>query len=207
MIPESFRLVNVTDTCAIWNLVGSMTLFNTARRVKVSFVITNTVFYECFIKSKGQAPSAEHQNLRDRLRMHIRQDNVSRIDLTIDDLQDLITLARQHGFDKRLGHGEISCAALARRLRTAVLTDNKRDFVAVKELADGNLQTTPRLLGWLYLDSHLTDPDVASVLAEHRESGGRMSCVYEQAYREACEKRLERLTSACSAGPETCPPG
>ena len=164
MIPDSFSLVNITDTCAIWNLVGSMTLFKTARRMKVSFVITNTVFYECFIKSRGQAPSAQHQELRDRLETHINQDKVGQIALAIDDLQVIITLARQLGVDKRLGQGEISCAALARHWGAAVLTDNRREFKAIKELVDGRLQTTPRLLGWLYLDGHLTDSDVGDVL-------------------------------------------
>ena len=195
MIPDSFILVNITDTCAIWHLVGSMTLFKMARRLNVSFVITNTVFYECFTKTRGRAATGQHQELRDRLETHIKQDDVKRIDLTIDDLQDLITLARQRGFDKRLGHGEISCAALALRWGVAVLTDNRKDFRAISGLVDGRLQTTPRLLGWLYLDGHLTDPDVGDILSEHRSTGGQMSQVYERAHHEACEKRLARQTS------------
>ena len=201
MIPDSFSLVNITDTCAIWNLVGSMTLFKTARRMEVSFVITNTVFYECFIKSRGQATSAQHQELRDRLETQINQDNVGQVALAIDDLQDIITLARQLGVDKRLGQGEISCAALARHWSTAVLTDNRRDFTAIKKLVDGRLQTTPRLLGWLYLDGHLTDSDVGDVLSEHCNSGGQMSQVYKLAHYEACEKRLARQTAARGTRP------
>ena len=173
MIPDSFTPVNVTDTCAVWHLIGSATLFDTARRTNVSFVITNTVFYECFI--------------------------IRRIDLPIDDLQDLLALARQLGLDKRLGQGEISCAALARRWGAAVLTDNRRDFRAIFQLVDGRLQTTPRLLGWLYLDEHFTDRDVEDVVSEHRECGGQMSDVYKRAYYEACEKRLQRHMSTNGA--------
>lgn len=195
MIPESFIRVNITDTCAIWHMTGSKTLFQTARRLNVSFVITSTVFYECFIKSRGRAPSAQHQELRDRLETHISQDKVTRMDSTIDDLQDLIVLARQLGFDKRLGQGEISCAALARRWGVAVLTDNKKDFRAIERLVEGRLQTTPRLLAWLYLDGHLTDPDVSDVISEHYNSGGQMSQVYTLAHSEACEMRLARQTS------------
>lgn len=95
----------------------------------------------------------------------------------------------------RLGYGEISCAALARRLRHAVLTDNKRDFRAIEVLADGLLQTTPRLLGWLYLVGRLTDGDVKDVVEEHLDSGGHMSPIYERAHREACERRLMRQFS------------
>ena len=195
MIPDSLIRVNITDTCAIWHLVGSMTLFKAARRMNVSFIITNTVFYECFTKSRGRAASVQHQALRDRLETHVNQDEVKRIDLTIDDLQELITLARLRGVDKRLGHGEMSCAALARRWRAAVLTDNRKDFGAIKGLVDECLQTTPRLLGWLYLEGRLTDADVGDVLSEHYNSGGQMSQVYQRAYYEACEKRLSRQTS------------
>lgn len=201
MIPDSFTRVNVTDTCAIWHLVGAPTLFDAARRTNVSFVITNTVFYECFIKSRGQAPSVQHRNLRDRLRTHISRGRIERIDLPIDDLQDLFTLARQFGLDKRLGQGEISCAALARRWGVAVLTDNRRDFRAIYRLVDGHLQTTPRLLGWLYLNEHFTDPDVNDVLSEHLECGGQMSDVYRRAHFEACGRRLQRHTSTSEAHP------
>ena len=190
MIPEHFTLVNVTDTCAIWNVVGSATLFKAARKSGLYFIITNTVYYECFVKSKGTAPSAEHEELRIRLRENIHRGDVSRIDLTIDDLQELIGVARRLGVDRRLGYGEMASAALARHLGQAVLTDNKRDFRAIGELVDGRLQTTPRLLGWLYLDGGLTDGEVKDVIEQHRKSGGQMAEVYERAHYEACEKRL-----------------
>ena len=48
MIPDSFSLVSVTDTCAIWNLVGSATLFRAARQKHLSFIITDTVSYRVF---------------------------------------------------------------------------------------------------------------------------------------------------------------
>ena len=190
MIPERFALVNVTDTCAIWNVVGSATLFKAARKSGLSFIITNTVYYECFVKYKGTAPSPEHEELRIRLREYIHRGDVSRIELTIDDLQELIGVARRLGVDRRLGYGEMACVALARHLRQAVLTDNKRDFRAIGELVDGRLQTTPRLLGWLYLDGGLTDGEVKDVIEQHRTSGGQMADVYERAHYEACEKLL-----------------
>ena len=195
MIPDSFSLVSVTDTCAIWNLVGSATLFRAARQKHLSFIITDTVSYECFVKTRGSAPSVEHQRLRQRLAKHIEQSDVSRFEVTIDDLQDVINAARQQGSDRRLGYGEMSCAALARRLRHAVLTDNKRDFKAIEVLVDGLLQTTPRLLRWLYLVGRLTDGDVKDVIKEHCNSGGHMSPIYERAHREACERRLVRQLS------------
>ena len=196
MIPDRFMRVNVTDTCAIWHVVGSVTLFKAARESGLSFIITNTVYYECFVKYKSTAPSPEHEELRVRLRENIHRGDVSRIELTIDDLQELIGVARRLGFDKRLGCGEMASVALARHLRQAVLTDNKRDFGAIKELVDGRLQTTPRLLGWLCLDGGLTDGEVKDVIEQHRASGGQMAEVYERAHYEACEKRLMQQAGA-----------
>lgn len=103
MIPGKFISVNVTDTCAIWHLVGSPTLFRAARQVTVSFVITSTVFYECFVKSRSRRPTAQREEMRKRLRTYIDQGQVSRMNLGIDALQDMIFLARQRGCDKRLG--------------------------------------------------------------------------------------------------------
>ena len=192
MIPDSFWAVNVTDTCAIWNLVGTATLFRTALRQRLSFVITNTVFYECFLKSRGKTPSTVHRKLRVRLRQHLQQGEVRQVDATIDDLQEVMSIARYRGVGTRLGYGEISCIAVARRLRQAVLTDNKRDFRAIGGLIDGLMQTTPRLLGWLYLEEQLTDGDVEEIMAEHNHCGGEMAKAYELAHCEACERLLVR---------------
>ena len=192
MMPDSFRPVNVTDTCAVWNLVGAATLFRTALRQRLSFAITNTVFYECFIKSRGKRPSAGLTRLRGRLRQHLQRGQVVQVDATIEDLQEVMAMARRRGLVTRLGYGEVSCIAAARRLRQAVLTDNKRDFRAIEELIDGVLQTTPRLLGWLYLEEQLTDGDIEAIIVEHTHSGGQMTRVYKQAYREACQRLLMR---------------
>ena len=190
MIPETFWPVNVTDTCAIWNLVSSPTLFRTARKHGLSFVITSTVSYECFVKSRDKPPSRVHAWWRERLRQHLQREEVGRMESTIDDLQEVMGIARREGLGVRLGHGEISCIAVARRLRHAVLTDNKRDFGAIRRLVDGLMQTTPRLLGWLYVEEELTDGSVREIIGEHRRNGGEMGKVYEVAHREACQKVL-----------------
>ena len=193
MIPDTINLVNVTDTCAVWHLVGADTLFRTARRLKIAFIITSTVFYECFVKTRGRPLTIEQRALRERLQEHIEYERVSQMNVTIEDLQEALELARRRGFDKRLGQGEFSCIALVRRLgHSAVLTDNKRDFRAIEALVENRLQTTPRLLGWLYVEGHLSDSDVDEVIREHESSNGDMAKVYRQAHVMACEKRLMR---------------
>ena len=190
MIPDIFNLVNVTDTCAVWHLVGADTLFRSARRANTAFIITPTVFYECFVKTRGNPVTPERLELQDRLRAHLAEDRVSRMEISIDDLQATVALARHRKLDKRLGQGELSCAALARHLNQAVLTDNRRDFRAIEKLVEDRLQTTPRLLGWLYVEEYLTDREVDDIIHEHTESHGHMSQVYRDAYLMACEKRL-----------------
>lgn len=203
MIPDKFESVNVTDTCAVWHLIAADTLFQTARRVKLFFIITQTVFFECFVKSRGRPITAKRAALRQRLRDQIDNNCISQMEVSIDDLQEAIAVARQNGWDKRLGHGELSCAALVRNLgHAAVLTDNKRDFTVIRGMIDERLQTTPRLLGWLYVEGELSDAGVKDVVCEHEEFGGHMVDVYNKAYREACEKRLMRQMVTASANEE-----
>ena len=195
MIPDTFNLANITDTCALWHIVGADTLFRTARRANVAFIITSTVHYECFIKTRGTSPTAERQAMQQTLRGHLDAKQVTKVALTIADLQDTLDFASRNGLDKRLGQGELSCAALARSLgHPAVLTDNRTDFKAIEQLVDGRLQKTPLLLGWLYFEGHLSDADVAAVVQEHQASLGQMVGVYKKAYGMACEKRLMRQT-------------
>lgn len=199
MIPDAFNPVSVTDTCAIWHLVGAKTLFDAALRVNLSFLITPTVYYECFVKRKERAPTPERLALRDLLRDCLAQKRVTQMGVSIEALQETIQQAKRLGLDKRLGQGELSCAALARSLgHAAVLTDNRRDFNAITSLADERLQKTPQLLGWLYVEGHLTDSDVVDVIREHKASKGQMGDVYQTAHRLACEKRLMRQMAAAS---------
>lgn len=196
MIPDDFNRVNVTDTCAVWNLVGADTLFRCARRVNVAFLITPTVFYECFVKTRGRPPSAGRTALQAKLSRHLGEKEVTRLGVSIEDLQETVAMAKRKGLHKRLGQGELSCAALARQLgHAAVLTDNRRDFRAIRILVDDRLQKTPQLLGWLYVEGLLNDSDVDDVVAEHAATEGQMANVYKQAHLLACEKVLVRRTA------------
>lgn len=197
MIPDEFNPVNVTDTCAVWHVVGADTLFRAALRARLSFIITPTVFYECFVKTRGHPLPPERLALREALQSHLAEKRVTRMEMSIEALQETVQLAKAQGLDKRLGQGELSCAALARTLgHAAVLTDNRRDFTAISGLVGGRLQKTPLMLGWLIVEGHLTDADVADVTRQHRASNGHMASVYERAHHMACEKRLMRHMAA-----------
>ncbi|WP_163865071.1 hypothetical protein [Myxococcus eversor] len=188
MIPESFINTNIIDTCAIWNLLSSETLFHRSRACKHTYITTPTVLYECLIKPRTPPITQAKETLRSRLQAHLRTGELTELKISIDDLHEVSQLS------SRLGQGELSCAAAARKIHQAVMTDNRRDFRAIESLIDGRLQTTPRLLGWLVLNNHLGDTEVQTVISEHKELEGSLHGVYLIAYHEALEIRLKRQT-------------
>lgn len=191
MNSDKFISVNVTDTCAVWHLVGSPTLFTSAVGAKLSFIITPTVDYECFTKQGVRPVSVVRLRLREHLRAHLNAGRVSTMSVSIESLQATILAAKEKGLTKRLGRGELSCVALARDLgHAAVLTDNKREFRVIEPLVDGRLQKTPQLLGWLYMTDRLSDGDVDLVIQQHEQADGHLGKWLRVAHRTACEKRL-----------------
>lgn len=186
MIPDEFLSVNVIDTCAVWNLISSDTLFRASLRCRHTYVATQTVIYECLLKPRTRPPKSSDAELKSRLESSLSDGRMSRIDITIEDLREVASQS------SRLGRGELSCAAAARKINQAVMTDNRRDFKGISALIDGRLQTTPRLLGWLVLEGHLGDSESRSVVVEHESLGGTLGKAYGNAYTEACEKRLQR---------------
>jgi hypothetical protein len=61
--PRSFHLYNVTDTCSVWNVLSSATLYQTARSAGCNFICTAYVVYECLLKLR-QSPSEAIKGLR-----------------------------------------------------------------------------------------------------------------------------------------------
>jgi predicted nucleic acid-binding protein len=185
MIPDVFIGVNVIDTCALWNLISSDTLFRCSRRCQHTYITTPTVLYECLVKPRNSPMTQARKTLLARLSAHLESRHVERIQISIDDLHEVSRLST------KLGQGELSCAAAARKINQAVMTDNKRDFRAIEAMVDGRLQTTPRLLGWLVFQGHLGDAEVQAVVAEHESLDGPLGKWYRRAHWEGCEKRLK----------------
>jgi predicted nucleic acid-binding protein len=174
----NFHLINVTDTCAVWNVLSSLTLYRMAKQAKVSFCVTSFVYYECLLKKRSTKKPQDH-NLQSRLRMCATQG-----DFTVQEvqLQDLLipALMQQAG---RIGKGEVSAIAFAYRTRQAVLTDDQK----ARRLASGPAlavvtQTTPQLLGWLIYSRHLLDGDYRTILGEHKEMEGPLEPHFKRAY-------------------------
>ena len=110
-------------------------------------------------------------------------------------LEDLQTVASRSEA-RKLGRGEIAALALARKLRCAVLTEDRGARRAAPKVESGPAQTTPHLLGWLLFEGELTDGDVPVVISEHESrieaNRGRLSQYLRRIHVEACRCRLLR---------------
>lgn len=173
-----FHSVNVTDTCAVWNILSSLILYRSAKQARISFCITSFVHYECLIK-KRSAPKQTDRELQSRLRIYSCQGDFAVHEVQLDDLL-LPALVTHAG---RIGKGEISSIAFAYRTRQAVLTDDQK----ARKIASGPLlgvktQTTPHLLGWLIFSRFLLDGDYRAVVAEHASMGGPLEPHFKTAY-------------------------
>ncbi|MBV9497468.1 MAG: hypothetical protein JOZ54_24740 [Acidobacteria bacterium] len=162
-----FVLQNVTDTCAVWNVLSSERMFRAAVEARCTFVMSGFVAYEAIDKPRTIARVGE-QILRHRLHEAIRNGQFAQYGLDIEDLQS-VGLLRER---KRLGMGEVASIALAQKLNLAFLTDDQRARKLAANVGVRAVQTTPHLLGWLLHEGCLADEERASVIAEHVSLGG-----------------------------------
>ena len=122
---------------------------------------------------------------RQLLRDETRKNRFRCEHLSISDLQEIEILENR----KKLGKGELSSIAFARKTRLAFMMDDVKarklgEFV----LGEMKTLTTPRLLGWLYINRILTDSDHAVIIKEHETQKRNMSTQYNQIYQEAMRR-------------------
>lgn len=181
-----FLSLNVTDCCALWNLLSSELLFHAARRANFYFCITHFVFYEALLK-KRSCVNEKEQRLIARLKKALSLKDVEAFHLSIDDLQEVDIIEKR----RQLGKGEISSIAFAKRTRQAFMTDDKKARKLAHEiLGEQNVQTVPHLVGWLFYSGNLTDGDKTVLLAQHEEMERPLKQYFEEMYQKAMEKRL-----------------
>lgn len=184
--PSSFHLNNITDTCAVWNVLSSRMLYGRAREAGVVFVCTRFVQYECLFKARKTHSASDHE-LQERLRAAQRDSAFATYPLDIAELQTIGLLENR----KRLGKGELSSIAFALKTRQAFLTDDQKARKLAREvLTESPIQTTPHLVGWLFFTRRLTDSDKDVVMDEHEKMGRTLATYFEDMYLEACRCRL-----------------
>lgn len=107
-----FVLLNVTDTCALWNILGSAFLYRASRNAQVSISSTQFVDYECFHKRGADSP--EWQELRSRLRERMNGGEIRFWDIDLEDLQELAALEER----KAISKGQLSSIVFGEANRT-----------------------------------------------------------------------------------------
>lgn len=185
---SQFFLINVTDTCSVWNVLSSALLFQAAVRKKCQFICAKYVMYECLQKPRS-AVSPEDAALQRRLRKEKQRGQFREYEITLADLNDPDILALR----EKLGKGELATLALAKRFGQAMLTDDQRARrLARAVLGKERVQTTPHLLGWLYYIGELGDSDLEPICQEHERLRGRvpLSPFFREMYNAALYARL-----------------
>lgn len=183
--PSKFHLVNVVDTCAVWNVLSSLRLYNAAKEARCEFCITDFVRYECLVKPRT-APNAASQTLMSRLIAEQSRGAFRPHSCSIDDLQMVDVLERR----KRLGKGELSSIAFAMKIRQSVLTDDQKARRLASDVGHALVQTTPHLLSWLIFIGRLGDSDTAVVIQQHEALDQDLAPHFQRAYIMALECKL-----------------
>lgn len=186
--PSQFHLVNVADTCSVWNVLSSRRLYSAAKEARCDFCITEFVRYECLVKPRT-APSAADTTLVNRLTEEQGRGAFKAHACSIDDLQAVELLERR----KRLGKGELSSIAFAMKIRQAVITDDQKARKLASDAGHDLVQTTPHLFSWLLFTGRLGDADKEVVIQQHEEMNQDLTSHLERAYVMALECKLNSV--------------
>jgi len=184
--PSKFRLINVADTCSVWNVLSSATLYSAAKEARCEFCISSFVRYECLNKPRKRTPTEAEAELMRRLDREQARGCFAAHSCDIGDLQAIQLLESR----KRLGKGELSSIAFAMKIGQAVITDDKKARKLAEESGHAHIQTTPHLFSWLIFTGRLGDSDKGTVIAQHRAMGRPLAPHFETAYEMALQCRL-----------------
>jgi predicted nucleic acid-binding protein len=183
----NFKLINVLDTCSIWNILSSNLIFLSALQNRVYFSVTQFVEYECLRKPRRGFSQADFE-LKSRMELGISEGKIKVCSLSISDLQDLDILERR----KRLGRGELSTIVFAKKISQALITDDQSARKFANEVLGPNaVQTTPHLVGWMFYHRILTDSSLAEIIREHKYFARPLETYFQQVYRTALEWQLK----------------
>ncbi|SDF03493.1 hypothetical protein [Rhodospira trueperi] len=171
---QSFPTIAAIDTCAVWNILCSQTL-TAAVRGRCHFILAEYIRYECLLK---RWKSPESAALRTRLSGELASGKHFTVhSLEIDDLREL---AANVGALGRFDYGELAALALARKLQSGFLTDDRAARrIGESTIGANRVRTTPHLVGWLVYDGHLTDGDIPTIIADNASLNKRYGSLGE----------------------------
>ena len=181
----TFMLLNVTDTCALWNILGSALLYRASRNARVSISSTQFVHYECFHKRGGN--SREWQELRNRLRERMKNGEIRFWDIDLEDLHELAALEERTAMSK----GELSSIVFAKRTAQSFLSDDgQAKKLARLVLAESAIQDTPHLCAWLCIHDAIHESDEQTIRAELAALNRALEPHLHNAFLKALEYKL-----------------
>lgn len=184
--PSIFYPHNITDTCAVWNVISSKKMYSAVKVSEIVFYCTEYVVYECLHKPRTEDCASDKELIKRLLEIR-REGSFCSYSLDIDDLHNIELLQAR----KKLGLGELSSIAFAIKTRQAFLTDDQaarrlaKNFHSIKAV-----QTVPHLVAWLFFQGLLFDSDKDILIAEHEAMGRKLSKYFNEAYLEAMRCRL-----------------
>jgi len=187
--PSKFHLVNVADTCSVWNVLSSATLHSAAKEAHCEFCITGFVRYECLHKPRKKSQSAAETELMRRLTQEQKRGGFAAHSCDIGDLQAIKLLESR----KRLGKGELSSIAFAMKIGQAVITDDMKARRLAKDSGHAYIQTTPHLFAWLIFKGRLGDSDKGTVITQHKAMNRPLTPHFKTAYEMALQCKLNAL--------------
>ncbi len=180
-----FHKINVIDSCSINNLLSSSTLYQAAKSTNCSFCYTKFVEYEVLFKA-GKKRDEKVLRLQQKLREETKANRFECHNLSIEDLQEVEILQER----KRLGSGELSSIAFAKKINQSFMTDDlKARKLGVSVLGFKKVQTIPHLVGWLFYNRVLIDSDYQTIIKEHQESNRPLSKYIQEVYFESMRIR------------------
>lgn len=184
--PSKFHLINVTDTCSVWNILSSARLHAAAKEARCEFCITSFVRYECLTKPRKKEPTSAESELMRRLAQEQARGGFVAHSCDIGDLQAVKVLESR----KHLGKGELSSIAFAMKIGQAVITDDMKARKLAEDSGHSLAQTTPHLFSWLTFKGRLGDSDKGTVIKQHKEMDRPLAPHFETAYEIALQCRL-----------------
>lgn len=184
--PSHFHPLNVSDTCATWNVLSSQLLYQAALAMRCVFSCTAYVVYECLFKPRKSRTTPDEE-LQNRLRIARGNGQFQSYHLEIDDLLEVEVLEKR----KNLGKGELSAIAFAKRTQQAFHTDDKNARKLGSEvLGAQRVQTTPHLFGWLCFNGWLSDVDKEMIIKDHTNLQRPLGPYFEEMSHRALSYRL-----------------
>lgn len=187
--PSRFHLINVADTCSVWNVLSSTRLHAAAKDANCEFCITSFVRYECLTKPR-KSPTAAESELMRRLTQEQTRGGFVAHSCDIGDLQAIKLLESR----RRLGKGELSSIAFAMKIGQAVITDDVKARKLAEDSGHALAQTTPHLFSWLIFNGRLCDSDKPTVITQHQSMERPLAPHFEKAYEMALQCKLNSVS-------------